>query len=180
MKKENEWLTPAEAARLMGCHAQSLRRWEKEGKIKAYRTPHHESLDFYRESLSSYNFTLIEYAKSGSPLIHCAPFEPEPGTTILLEQSSFAALYPCVSPQRDVLTTPVKFRALINPQGHSSANLASLLTALCHSATLSYQPSRLPAPLQWANGLARLSYEDLQFSGWSHKLSKLLTLADQA
>jgi excisionase family DNA binding protein len=39
MKKENEWLTPAEAARLMGCHAQSLRRWEKEGKIKAYRTP---------------------------------------------------------------------------------------------------------------------------------------------
>jgi hypothetical protein len=53
-----------------------------------------------------------------------------------------------------------------------------LLTALCHSATLSYQPSRLPAPLQWANGLARLSYEDLQFSGWSHKPSKLLTLAD--
>ena len=24
MKKENEWLTPAEAARLMGCHAQVL------------------------------------------------------------------------------------------------------------------------------------------------------------
>jgi excisionase family DNA binding protein len=39
MKKENEWLTPAEAARLMGCHAQSLRRWEREGKIKAHRTP---------------------------------------------------------------------------------------------------------------------------------------------
>ncbi|WP_414623069.1 hypothetical protein [Calothrix sp. CCY 0018] len=140
--------------------------------------PHHESLDFYRESLSGYDFTLIEYSKSGSPLIHCTPFEPEPGTTILPEGSSFAALYPCVSPQRNVLTTPVKFRALINPQDYSLGNLALLLTTLCHSATLSYQPSRLPAPLQWANGLARLSYEDLQFSGWSHKPSKLLNLID--
>jgi hypothetical protein len=52
-----------------------------------------------------------------------------------------------------------------------------LLTALCHSATLSYQPSRLPAPVQWANGLARLSYTDLQFSGWSHRATKLVNLA---
>jgi hypothetical protein len=183
VKNENDTLSPKileEGLSWIASQAESLGKGRHLYLIRDGLRPHHESLDFYRESLSSYNFTLIEYAKSGSPLIHCAPFEPEPGTTILLEQSSFAALYPCVSPQRDVLTTPVKFRALINPQGHSSANLASLLTALCHSATLSYQPSRLPAPLQWANGLARLSYEDLQFSGWSHKLSKLLTLADQA
>lgn len=35
----NEYITPAETARILGVHPQSLRRWEKEGKIKAYRTP---------------------------------------------------------------------------------------------------------------------------------------------
>ncbi|NJL53904.1 hypothetical protein HC928_01275 [bacterium] len=181
-KNENDTLSPKileEGLSWIASQAELLGKRRHLYLIRDGLRPHHESLDLYRESLSRYDFTLIEYAKSGSPLIHCAPSEPEPGTTILPEESSFAALYPCISPQRDVLTTPVKFRALINPLDHSSANLASLLTALCHSATLSYQPSRLPAPLQWANGLARLSYEDLQFSGWSHKPSKLLTLADQ-
>ncbi len=145
--------------------------------IRDGRRPHNESLDSYREALLNHDFTLIEYSKSGSPLIHCTSFEPEPGTTILLEESDFTALYPCTSPQHGVLTTPVKFRTPINPNKHSSSDIALLLTALCHSATLSYQPSRLPAPLQWANGLARLSYTDLQFSGWSHKPSKLLNLA---
>jgi putative resolvase len=36
---KDEWLNSSQAARLIGCHAQSIRRWEKEGKIKAYRTP---------------------------------------------------------------------------------------------------------------------------------------------
>lgn len=144
--------------------------------IRDGRRPHHESLNSYREALSSHPFTLIEYAKSGSPLIHAAASEPEPGTTIVPGSSEFAALYPCTSPQHGILTTPVKFSVPINPNRHSLAQLSLLLTALCHSATLSYQPSRLPAPLQWANGLARLSYTDLQFSGWSHKASKLVNL----
>ncbi|OKH14888.1 hypothetical protein NIES592_08400 [Fischerella major NIES-592] len=139
--------------------------------------PHNESIESYREALFNHEFTLIEYSKSGSPLIHCAPFEPQPGTTILIEESDFTALYPCTSPQHGVLTTPVKFRTPINPKNHSSSDIALLLTALCHSATLSYQPSRLPAPLQWANGLSRLSYTDLQFSGWSHRVKKLVNIA---
>jgi excisionase family DNA binding protein len=35
----HEYITPGRAAALLGVHAQSLRKWEKEGKIKAYRTP---------------------------------------------------------------------------------------------------------------------------------------------
>lgn len=141
--------------------------------------PSGESLDSYHYALSNRNFTLIEYLKSGSPLIHRAPFEPEPGTTILPENSDFAALYPCISPQRSVLTMPVKFRTPINPNGHGQSDIALLLTCLCHSATLSYQPSRLPAPLQWANGLSRISYTDLQFSGWSHRDTRRINLAIQ-
>lgn len=129
--------------------------------------------------MSNHSFTLIAYSKSGSPLIHRSPFEPEPGTTILPGESNFTALYPCISPQYGILTTPITFRAQINPKGHGQSDLALLFTAPCHSATLSYQPSRLPAPLQWANGLARLSYTDLQFSGWSHRASKLHNLTDQ-
>jgi len=144
--------------------------------IRDGRRPHNESLVSYRKALIGRDFTLIEYLKSGSPLIHTSPYEPQPGTTILPDASDFIAFYPCTSPQQGILTTPVKFRTSINPYEHSMSIIARILTALCHSATLSFQPSRLPAPLQWANGLARLSYTDLQFSGWSHRTTRLVNL----
>jgi hypothetical protein len=144
--------------------------------IRDGRRPSKELLEFYHNALGDREFTLIEYIKSGSPLIHCASFEPQPGTAILPEESDFATLYPCSSPQSGVLTTAVKFCVSINPNGHSLSEIAGLLTALCHCATLSYQPSRFPAPLQWANGLTRLSYTDLQFSGWSHIASQRVDL----
>lgn len=34
-----EYLTPAQAAKYLGVHPQSLRRWEREGKITSFRTP---------------------------------------------------------------------------------------------------------------------------------------------
>jgi hypothetical protein len=140
--------------------------------------PHHEPLDSYQKALADHDFTLIEYIKSGSPLIHHSPHEPSPGTAILPEASDFTALYPCGSPQDKVLTAPVKIRVPINPYQHSSSVIFSLLTALCHSATLSYQPSRLPAPIQWANGIARLSYTNLQFSGWSNRATRMVNMAE--
>ena len=178
-KGEDETISPEvlrEGLSWIASKAESLGAGRHLYLIRDGRRPHNESLDSYGEALSNHNFTLIEYSKSGSPLIHCAPFEPKPGTTILVEESDFTALYPCTSPQHGVLTTPVKFRTPINPNEHSPSEIALLLTTLCHSATLSYQPSRLPAPVQWANGLARLSYTDLQFSGWSHRAKKLVNL----
>jgi putative resolvase len=32
-------VTPKEAAKILGVHVSSLRRWENEGKLKAIRTP---------------------------------------------------------------------------------------------------------------------------------------------
>ena len=179
-KGEDETLSPAilrEGLLWIADKAESLVAGRHIYLIRDGRRPRNESLDSYHDTLPNQNFTLIEYVKSGSPLIHRASFEPEPGTAIIPEESAFTALYPCTSPQRGVLTTPVKFHTPINPNGHSSSDIALLLTALCHSATLSYQPSRLPAPLQWANGLARISYTDLQFSGWSHRDTRRLNLA---
>jgi len=179
-KGEDETLSPAvlrEGLSWIAYKAEALGADRHIYLIRDGLRPRNESLDSYHNPLSNRDFTLIEYLKSGSPLIHRAPFEPEPGTTILPEDSDFTALYPCISPQRGVLTTPVKFRTPVNPNGHSSSDIALLLTTLCHSATLSYQPSRLPAPLQWANGLARISYTDLQFSGWSHRNTRRINLA---
>jgi len=144
--------------------------------IRDGRRPHNESVDSYREAVAGRDITLIEYMKSGSPLIHNSPTEPEPGVCILPDGSDFTAIYPCTSPQHKILTTPVKFRTPIGSYKHNPSLLSRLLTALCHSATLSFQPSRLPAPLQWANGLSRLSYTDLQFSGWSHRAKKLVNI----
>jgi len=179
-KGEDETLSPAvlrEGLSWIADKAESLGEGRHIYLIRDGLRPHNESIDSYLNALPKDGFTLIEYVKSGSPLIHCASFEPEPGTTIIPEGSDFTALYPCISPQRGVLTMPVKFCAPINPNGHSSSDIALLLTTICHSATLSYQPSRLPAPLQWANGLARISYTDLQFSGWSHRDTIRLNLA---
>ncbi|MBC6473303.1 MAG: helix-turn-helix domain-containing protein [Hormoscilla sp. GM102CHS1] len=36
---KHEYYTPAQAANLLGAHPESLRRWEREGKIQSYRTP---------------------------------------------------------------------------------------------------------------------------------------------
>ncbi len=36
---KHEYYTSAQAANLLGVHPESLRRWEREGKIQSYRTP---------------------------------------------------------------------------------------------------------------------------------------------
>ena len=136
--------------------------------------PHNESLELYLRAMAGCEFTLIEYAKSGVPFMHREGTQPEPGTTILPANSRWAALYPCQAPQRGVFTTPAKFAVPINPRNHTLSEVASVLTALCHAATLSFEASRLPAPIQWADGLAEISYSNLQFSGWAHVPRQLI------
>ena len=113
-------------------------------------------------------FTLVEYVKRGTPLIHIGYKEPNPGTILIPESSPFAAMYACLAPQAGILSSPIKFSIRLNPDQLSNREVGEMLTSLCHSATLSFQPSGVPAPLQWSNGLAKLSFSDLQFSGWAH------------
>lgn len=130
--------------------------------------PRDENIDHYKMAMGQHPFTLIEYAKTGSPLIHVDKTEPNPGTLLIPESSQFATMYACISPQSSVLTYPVKFRMRRNPTQLSHEEVGEMLLALCHSATLSFQPSRVPAPLRYANGLAKLSWTDLQYAGWSY------------
>jgi len=130
--------------------------------------PRDENIDHYKAAMEPRPFTLIEFIKRGTPLIHQEFREPNPGTIVIPEHSPFTAIYACLSPQHGVLSSPAKFRTRINPNALSQCTIGEILTSLCHSATLSFQPAGVPSPLQWSNGLAKLSYSDLQFSGWAH------------
>ena len=130
--------------------------------------PQDENIDHYKMAMGKHPFTLIEYAKTGSPLIHVKKTEPNPGTLIVPEASRFATMYACIDPKSGVLTQPVKFRMRHNPSRLSHEKVGEMLLALCHSATLSYQPSKVPAPIAYANGFAKLSWTVLQYAGWSH------------
>jgi hypothetical protein len=137
--------------------------------------PHNEPLAVYKEVFGD-DLTLIESAKSGTGLVHCGSGAPEPGTMVKPKDGEFTILYPCSSPQSGVLTQPIKFRVRHDVRDYSASDIASVITALCHSATLSFQPSRLPAPVYWADGMTHLSNADLQFGGWEHLPSELVKL----
>jgi hypothetical protein len=136
--------------------------------IRDGRCPRDENVDHYKTAMGPKPFTLIEYAKRGTPPIHMGQKEPNPATVLVPESSRFAAMYACQASQRRILSNPIKFSIRVNPNQLSQREVGEMLASLCHSATLSYQPSGVPAPLQWSNGLAKLSFTDLQFSGWSH------------
>ena len=140
-------------------------------KFLAFRDgsrPKHEKLEIYAELLPHGRSTFIELSKSGNPLFVDSEAAPAPGTFGVAPESDRHFLYPAVSPQNDVLTSPVKFFTTHNDLGYSMQQLTEIITALCHVPTLSFQPCSLPAPIYWADGLAGLSHSNLQFAGWSH------------
>ncbi len=136
--------------------------------------PHNELLSTYRRVFED-RLTLVECVKSGTGLLHTPSGQPAPGTLLFPEGSDYTLLYPCVSPVAGVLTHPIKYRVAYDSMEVPVETVGSLLTALCHCATLSFQPSRLPAPIYWADGLAHVSEENLQFAGWNHLPSKTVT-----
>jgi hypothetical protein len=138
--------------------------------------PHNEPVAEYQRVFGD-RLTLVECVKSGTGLLHCETGQPEPGTIVRPEGSDYTILYPCVSAQSGVLTQPVKFRIVTDHEGLLCEDVASLLTALSHAATLSFQPSRLPAPVYWADGLAHVSDANLQFAGWDHLPSEQVKLS---
>jgi len=128
--------------------------------------PASEREDLYRRALGDQKCLLVEYVKHGNPLIHREGAQAPAGSVILPEGDEFAHLSPCQAPQKGVFANATKFRLRINDHRITNTDMAHRLVLLCHVPTLSYQPSAIPAPVQWANGICKLSNTDLQFSGW--------------
>jgi len=130
--------------------------------------PKNETLAFYRNLLPVGRSCLVECAKSGNPMFLVERTAPPPGTLGMPEGSDTVFLYPASAPQKSALLNTVKFFASLNDLGYSPEQLGEIITTLCHSPKLSFQPSSAPAPIYWADGLASLTAANLQFGGWSH------------
>lgn len=140
-------------------------------KFLAFRDgirPKHERLEVYADLLPQGKATLIEISKTGNPLFVDGDAPPLPGSYGIAEQSDRIFLYPATAPQTDVLANTVKIFTAHNELNYTPEQLCDVIVALCHAPKLSFQPCSLPAPIYWADGLAGLSNNNLQFAGWSH------------
>jgi len=140
-------------------------------KILVFRDgirPKNERLEVYLEMIPQNRSTLIELSKKGNPLFTDNDSAPTPGSFGIADQSDKIFLYPVVSPQKGILTNPVKISCPHNGLNYSQEQLCEITAALCHAPKLSFQASSMPSPIYWADGLAGLSASNLQFAGWSH------------
>jgi argonaute-like protein implicated in RNA metabolism and viral defense len=148
--------------------AESIAPGRKYIVIRDGRLPHNESLDAYKRVLPEGKLFLLEYIKKGNPLMLENGGQPMPGSLMIPESSNEAFLFPVRAPQQGMITNTVRFRPRINDLGYSLEQVAGVLLSLCFAPKLSFQPSSLPAPLYWADGIASLSNVNLQFAGWRH------------
>jgi hypothetical protein len=129
--------------------------------------PKHETIQFYKDLLPKGRSVLIEYAKRGNPLMINDGGQPDAATLCTLPRTTNGYLFTAQAPQSDCLTNTVKFFSQHNELGYSIEQLAEILCSLCFAPKLSFQPSSLPAPIYWADGIASLSNSNLQFAGWA-------------
>jgi excisionase family DNA binding protein len=54
MKKQSEWLRTPEAARYLGVHIETMRRWAREGVIPAAKLGNRGGFRFRREDLDRF------------------------------------------------------------------------------------------------------------------------------
>lgn len=148
--------------------AESLYPGQKFIVIRDGRCPQNEKIDVYRALLPAGRSVFIEYTKTNNPLMVNQSVQPEPGTLAIPAGSNQPFLFAAKASQKNMLTNTTRFRARINDIGYSVEQLGEILTAQCFSSKLSFQPSSLPAPIYWADGLASLSNVNLQFAGWGH------------
>ena len=170
LKDMDETLTEdilAEGISYLVHHAESVSPGRKFIAIRDGRCPKNETLEFYKNLLPQGRSVLIEYAKKGNPMMLNGNQQPNAATLCTLPGSSDGFLFTAKAPQKECLTNTVKFFSRHNELGYTTQQLAEILCSLCFAPKLSFQPSSLPAPIYWADGLASLSMTNLQFAGWA-------------
>ena len=171
IKDSDETLTPEilhEAVTWAVQLSEALRPECKLVAIRDGRCPHHERVEVYRKLLPEGRSMLVEYTKKGNPLIVSGGMQPSPGMLAVPPNSNEGFLFTARAAQKGMLTNTTRFRPLINDFGYSLEMIGEFLVALCFAPKLSFQPSSIPAPIYWADGIASISNTNLQFAGWRH------------
>jgi len=158
--------------------AEELRPGQNYIALRDGRCPHNESIEFYKELLPSGRSTFVEYVKKGNPMMNNGNQQPAPATLCFHPGNEDGFIFTATAPQRDSLTNTVKFFSRHNELNYTREQLAEIIASLCFAPKLSFQPSSLPAPIYWADGIASLSHANLQFAGWSHLPNKTRDFRD--
>lgn len=171
IKNSDETLSPEileEGLQYLIAQAEKIRPRQSFVVIRDGRFPSSESVNFYKQLLPKERSILIEYVKNGNPIMEENLQQPPTATLCTIPDSSDGFLFPAQAPQKGCLTNTVKFFSRVNNLNYSREQIAEMLCSLCLAPKLSYQPSSLPAPIYYADGIASLSYTNLQFAGWKH------------
>jgi hypothetical protein len=126
-----------------------------------------ENLETYRVYFRN-DFTYIEVIKNPVPLMiaenRCAP----EGSLCIPHESDYFFLVTSRSIIQEQIGLPLKIRILHDGLNLGRDSIAKQIVGLCYAPTLGLRPTRLPAPLYWANGLAAISENNHQFAGLHH------------
>lgn len=130
--------------------------------------PKNEYMDVYKDLLPKGRSTLVECVKNGNPVMVSADGQPDAATLAVPKGENAGFLFTAQAPQKGMLTNTIKFYTRHNDLKLSLEEIGEALCALCFAPKLSFQPSGLPAPIYWADGIASVRFTNLQFAGWSH------------
>lgn len=112
--------------------------------------------------------TYVEIIKNPVPYILNGNSPSLPGSFAALKESNEVILQTEMPLVRYQMGKPIRIRVRHNPANHSLESIASAIFSLCHAPSLGMRTTRTPAPIYWADGLAKEGGLSLQFAGLHH------------
>jgi hypothetical protein len=123
-----------------------------------------ETLDAFRPYWGE-TFTAVEVIKAPVPLMLEGGACAAPGTMCVPSGSDYFFLLTFRTQVSRQIAQPLKVRVSHDGLALGRGHIARLLTGLCYAPTLGLNPTRSPAPIYWADGIAAIGPTNHQFSG---------------
>ncbi len=132
--------------------------------IRDGRMFENESLYPYEEAFQG-GFSFIEVRKSGVPLFCDGLNLVPPGTACRIPNHGGLVLLAHYGNVRTHQLNPIRIDVVRNGHGIDELELLKIVTGLCYAPILGLLPSRIPAPIYWADGIAGNNPINHQFRG---------------
>ena len=157
---------------LLKCCKDKLNSYVDAGPIVIFRDGRmfeNEDANLYRNILET-DITILEFRKYGNPQINLIdrPWEfiSFPVAAILPEEfTMFIILAPCKNADTLASVKKITWRQQWNGLKLNPDEISTIVTASAASPGLGLQPKHFPAPIYWADGIAKASPENLPFMG---------------
>jgi hypothetical protein len=108
---------------------------------------------------------LVEVIKHPVPLMLVGKACAAAGTMCVPKGSGFSFVLTSRSKNHSEINLPLKIRVVHDGLGMGQYRVGQIIAGLSFAPTLGLSPTRLPAPIYWANGFASISETNHQFSG---------------